>query len=102
MEVKPRLIALCGLPRSGKSTLTKKISQTLGAPIVKKDDIRLALHGHIYETNAEPMVRAISKIMVHSLFLSGHPTVIADETHYSRAARDFMRNDALWDTRSSL
>lgn len=35
--------------------------------------------------------------MVHSLFLSGHPIVIADETHYSRLARDF-RADGPWTT----
>lgn len=92
-----RLIALVGLPRSGKSTITRELSAKYNAPIVKKDDIRLALHGRIYEKLAEPMVKAISKIMIQSLFLSGHKVVIADETHYSRAARDFVR-DGTWAT----
>lgn len=94
---KPVLIAMVGLPRSGKSTIVKQLSKEWRAPIVKKDDIRLALHGQIYKSEAEPMVRAISKIMIHSLFLSGHEVVIADETHYSRVARDFVK-DGPWRT----
>ena len=95
------LVAMCGLPRSGKSTIAKQLSKELSAPIVKKDDIRLALHGQVYQTLAEPFVKAISKVMVHSLFLSGHQIVIADETHYSRAARDFMA-DGPWETKFYL
>lgn len=92
------LIAMMGLPRSGKSTVSEKLSKELGAPIVRKDAIRLALHGNAYISLAEPMVKAISLIMVRSLFLSGHPIVIADETHYSRAARDFMKSPKEWTT----
>ena len=92
------LVAMHGLPRSGKSTLSKQLSKDLHAPIVNKDNIRLALHGQVYAKEAEPMVRAISKVMIHSLFLSGHDIVIADETHYSRAARDFVA-DGPWDTK---
>lgn len=86
------LIAMHGLPRSGKSTIARELSRQYGAPIVSKDNIRLALHGSVYAGNAEPMVRAISKIMIDALFRSGHEWVIADETHYSRAARDFVRD----------
>lgn len=97
--MKPTLIALMGLPRSGKSTIVAELSKELGAPIVRKDAIRLALHGRPYETLAEQVVRAVSLLMVRSLFLAGHDTVIADETHYSRAARNFMRDgDKDWDT----
>lgn len=93
------LIAMMGLPRSGKSTKVNNLSLDLGAPIVRKDAIRLALHGKAYIDLAEPMVKAISLIMVRSLFRAGHEVVIADETHYSRAARDFMRDDKEWDTK---
>lgn len=96
---KPLLICMCGLPRSGKSTIVAELSKELGAPIVQKDAIRLALHGRPYETLAEQVVRAVSLLMVRSLFLAGHEVVIADETHYSRAARDFMRDgDKDWTT----
>ena len=91
------LIAMHGYPRSGKSTIARNLSRELAAPIVNRDNIRLALHGQIYAAEAEPMTRAIYKIMIHSLFLAGHEYVIADETHWSRAARDFVR-DGPWQT----
>lgn len=69
----------------------------LEAPVVNRDTIRLALHGHAYLGKAEPFVKAISNVMIESLFLYGEPIVICDETCYSRAARDFLRSP-LWDT----
>lgn len=91
------LIAMYGLPRSGKSTISKQLSKDLGAPIVNQDAIRLALHGHAYETAAEPMVKTIADYMIRALFEAGHKIVIADETHYSRAARDH-RKSSKWRT----
>lgn len=88
---KPLLIAMMGLPRSGKSTLVANLYYRLGAPIVRRDAIRLALHGQRYQAEAEPMVKAMSLYMIKSLFLAGHPIVICDETNYSKAARE-----ALW------
>lgn len=94
---KPLLICMVGLPRSGKSTIVKRLSEKHHAPIVRRDDIRLALHGQRYASLAEPFVKAISIVMIRSLFLSGHKIVICDETNYSRAARDFNKSDK-WHT----
>lgn len=85
------LIAMVGLPRSGKSTISKELAKKLGAPIVNRDAIRLSLTGHRYEEDAEPMVKAISGYMIKALFGSGHDIVIYDETNYSIAARDWCR-----------
>ena len=95
---KPLLIAMVGLPRLGKSTVSNILSEELNAPIVCRDSIRLALHGKRYEALAEPFVKAISSIMIRSLFLRGAKIVICDETNYSRAARDSIRSDADWRT----
>lgn len=95
--MKPTLIAMVGLPRSGKSTIVADLSAKLGAPIVRRDAIRLALHGQRFAPQAEPMVKAISLYMIRSLFLSGHETVVCDETNYSRAARSSIC-DPSWDT----
>ncbi len=89
---KPTLICLVGLPRSGKTTIVKELMQKHQAPVVRRDDIRLALHNQRYQAKAEPFVKAISDVMIRSLFLSGHDTVICDETNYSRAARDYHKS----------
>lgn len=98
MNGKPTLISMVGLPRSGKSTIVRQLSEQLSAPVVNRDAIRLALHGKRYESLAEPMVKAISLIMIRSLFGAGHKIVINDETNFSRAARDYSRDDKNWDT----
>lgn len=94
---KPTLIAFVGLPRSGKSTIASKLAKELGCPIVCKDSIRLALHGKRYEAKAEDHVRAIAKTMIRSLFLRGHEVVIADETHFSKLARQHLKDDDLYE-----
>lgn len=103
--MKPLLVCMMGLPRSGKSTLIAGLMDTLHAPVVERDTIRLALHGQVYAIEAEPMVRAISLVMIRSLFLSGHKVVVCDETHYSRAARDFNKsrdwNTAFYEVKTS-
>lgn len=94
---KPLLICMMGLPRSGKTTIVNRLRKQHNAPVVRRDDIRLALHGQRYTASAEPFVKAISDVMIRSLFLSGHEVIICDETNYSRAARDFHKSDD-WNT----
>lgn len=73
-----------GLPRSGKSSWARSID----CPIVNPDSIRLALYGQAYTPEAEPMVWAIARYMVTSLFLAGHTAVVLDATNGTRARRD--------------
>lgn len=86
------LILTVGLPRSGKSTWAKKYSKLMGTPIVNPDSIRLALHGKAFEPLAEEFVWAIAKIMVRSLFLSGHEEVILDATNITKKRRDMWKS----------
>ena len=65
---------MVGLPRSGKSTIARK----MGFPIVEPDAIRKVLHGTPWRPEAEPMVWAIAKIMVQALFEAGHKEVVID------------------------
>jgi len=89
------LIALVGLPRSGKSTLAK----TLGHPIVNKDSIRLAMHGQKFLKEAEPWVHVLAKTMVEALFRAGHDTVTLDECNVTRKRRDEWANSDFWITK---
>lgn len=86
------LICMMGLPRSGKSTKARELSEKHLAPIVCPDNIRLALHGQRFCKEAEPMVWTIAKYMVKSLFLSGHSVVILDATNTTRRARNEWRS----------
>jgi tRNA uridine 5-carbamoylmethylation protein Kti12 len=95
----PLLICMMGLPRSGKSTVSKVMSKVLAAPIVNRDSIRLALHGQRYQKLAEPMVKATAIVMVRALFLSGNETIILDETSLKSSSRRFWKNDEEWDQR---
>lgn len=87
------LILTVGLPRSGKSTWARE----RGCPIVCPDSIRVALHGHSFLREAEPMVWAMAKYMVHALFLSGHETVILDATNVTEKSR-MVWDSPHWDT----
>ncbi len=82
-----RLVLMVGLPRSGKTTAARYISTQWQAPIVNPDAIRLALHGQAFYPQAEPMVWAIAKTMVRSLFLAGHDTVIVDACNNTKKRR---------------
>ena len=86
-----KLLMLIGLPRSGKSTWAR----SEGHPVVNPDSIRLALHGQAFSPAAEPLVWAIARYMVHSLFLAGHKYVILDATNTTKARRDVWKGP--WD-----
>ena len=87
--MKNTLILTVGLPYSGKSTWARANE----FPIVCPDKIRFALHGQRYEQLAEPMVWAIAKIMVRSLFLAGHTNVVLDATNTTSNRRDEWISD---------
>lgn len=88
-----RLILTVGLPRSGKTSWAR----ATGFPIVSPDAIRLALHGRAFEPLAEPFVWATARLMVRSLFLAGHETVVLDACNVTRARRDEWRGSE-WET----
>ena len=88
------LIAMMGLPRSGKSTIAK----SLGHPIVNPDSIRLALHGRAFIFESEGFVWAIAMLMVRYFFLMGHNTVVFDATNTTFERRDEINKINEWDT----
>lgn len=82
------LYACVGLPRSGKSTWSRR----QGVPIVNPDSIRLAIHGQAFYGPAEDMVWTIAKLMVRSLFLAGHTQVILDATNITQGRRERFKS----------
>ena len=81
-----------GLPRSGKSTWSRKYNKS---PIVNPDSIRLVINknGQRYVEENEPEVWRIAKIMVAALFKAGHKKVILDATNIKKKNRDFFKSN---------
>ena len=82
------LIMMMGLPRSGKTTVANHLRDKYHWPIVCPDSVRLALTGQAFVRQAEGFVWATTKVMVRSLFLSGHDRIILDATNIKRRDRD--------------
>jgi predicted kinase len=83
----PLLVCLCGLPRSGKSTLARALAPLLGAGIVSSDAWRRAVHGREFWSDSEALVWGMVEAAVRAAFGGGHETVILDATNNTRARR---------------
>lgn len=81
-----KLGIMCGIPLSGKSTYGKTL-QEQGWTRVSIDDLRLALHGHVYKAKAEPKVWESAELMVRTLLKSGHKVVV-DSTNRTKERRN--------------
>ncbi len=94
-EIVPQLAIMCGLPRSGKTTVARDLERH-GYVRVCPDDIRLALHGQPFLPQAEPLVWAVAEFMARALLTGGRPVVIdacnvtaERRAPWVRMARDF-------------
>lgn len=92
MEPKKTLLMMVGLPRSGKSTVARNLALSHGYAVVNRDAVRLALHGMRFLPLAEPIVAAITVIMVRALFMF-HDTVVLDECNVSEKRRKEWLNN---------
>ena len=82
------VILTVGLPRSGKSTWSKK----QGLPIVNRDAIRLAHHGKEFLPECEDFITVLETNMVKSLLGAGNEKIIIDATHISMRRRNRWKN----------
>lgn len=82
-----KLIAMVGLPRSGKSTFCNHTFKPQGFVIVNPDNFRLAIHGTTFNPPAEPFVWAAVYAAVDALLLTGHDVVV-DATNITQKRRE--------------
>lgn len=87
------VLLLKGLPRSGKSTIAKRLAKHKGWPIINPDSFRLAIHGQVYYGPAEPTVWANVKVAARALLLAGHTHIVIDATNMKRNRRDDWRRE---------
>jgi predicted kinase len=87
---KRALIITCGLPRSGKTTWSKKMR----LPVVNPDAIRMALGCYPFNRGRENEVWETASTIVKHHFHYGHEVVIVDATSLSTQARWNWKNVA--------
>jgi predicted kinase len=75
-----QLFFMVGLPRSGKSTATKKLEKEFDAVVLRSDLFRIAMYNSDYHEAMEPSVVAAMDVAARALLLSGR-NVIIDDTH---------------------
>jgi predicted kinase len=86
----PRLIIVCGLPGSGKTTLAKRLEASLRAIRFSPDEWMDALSLDIYDEAAREKIEALQWKLAQDLLALGL-TVIIEWGTWSRPERDKLR-----------
>jgi len=85
-----RLVLICGLPASGKSTLARQLAPQLGAVRLDKDD-RVTRLGHdVWDDDFRVRLEAQLWALTQELLAHGQ-SVILEWGHWARAERDDKR-----------
>src|ERR1700753_3609188 len=85
-----RLIIVCGLPGSGKTTHAKRLERELRAIRFCPDEWITALGGGLWETNLRSPIEELQGKLAHDLLPLGH-TVIIEWGTWARSERDALR-----------
>jgi predicted kinase len=88
--VAPRLIIVCGLPGSGKTTHAKRLENSLRAVRFSADEWMDALSLDIYDEKARAKVEALQWRFARDLLVLGL-TVIIEWGTWGRSERDTLR-----------
>jgi predicted kinase len=89
----PRLIIVCGLPGSGKTTHAKEVEQSLRAVRFCPDEWMNAMEISLWETGARARIEKLQWKLAQDLLTVGHNVVIEWGT-WARSERDALRTGA--------
>jgi predicted kinase len=91
MERSPaRLVLICGLPASGKSTLARQLAATIPAIRLDKDEWTFALGLDVWDDEHRARVERQLWVLAQDLLANGL-SVILEWGHWARAERDEKR-----------
>src|SRR5947209_9993269 len=85
-----RLILICGLPGSGKTTLAKQLAQDVQAVRLCPDEWKHALGIDYYDEEASVLLEERLWMLAHELLLLGQ-SVIMENGFWTRKERDEVR-----------
>ena len=88
-----RLVIICGLPGSGKSTTSRQVSADLDAVHLDADEWMVRLGVNLWDETARARVEALQWDIGRELLRAGRCVVVEWGT-WSRQERDRLRRDA--------
>ena len=89
-NLSPRLIVICGLPGSGKTTLAKQIEKQFHAIRLSPDDWMNTLSLDLYDAERRGKIEALQWKFAQQLLAQGL-TVIIEWGTWARSERDTLR-----------
>ena len=86
----PRLVIVCGLPGSGKTTLARRLETKLHAVRFAPDEWMEALAVNLYDEPMRARIEALQWKLAQDLLAQGHIAIIEWGT-WGRSERDILR-----------
>ncbi len=93
MDLKPRLVIVCGLPGAGKTTHGKVLAEELGAIRLSPDEWMESLRMSLWDEIARGRIEELQWDLAKDLLGLGHNVIIEWGT-WGRAERDALRVQA--------
>ena len=92
-RLQPRLVLVCGLPASGKTTLARRLAEDYGAVRLNPDEWELALGVDVFDEGFQDRLEAQFWELTQRLLVLG-TSVILDWGFWARSERDEKREVA--------
>ena len=84
--MKKQLIVMCGVPASGKSTVSSSLQEKTGYKLISRDKVREELGEFNYNKEGHAKVREAFHDKIRGALFNGE-SVIADATHLTKHSR---------------